>query len=161
MRADGGRPSQGMRPRVLDADGEERAPALTVLLAPKSPEESTAFFRFQVMKFADPRETYEKALRFLQAEYYQDPKQFSDRLLATVPGNGPLTAALSKSGRCVLDFLEGRHGFRVPCKVKALKPGHAGRDAAIWHNRIFNAGLSDSVTVLSFKPDWESAETTF
>ena len=50
MREDGGRPSPGMRPRVLDTAGRELAPALTVLLIPKEPEESTAFFRFQVMK---------------------------------------------------------------------------------------------------------------
>lgn len=161
MRSQGGRPSKGMCPRVLDVGGEERAPALTVLLAPKAPEESTAFFRFQVMKSADPRETYEKALRFLQSEYYQDPKQFSDRLLATLGREAPLADTLLKSGRCVLDFQEGRHGFRVPCKIKELKQSHASRSAAIWHNRVFNKALPDSVIVLAFKPDWESAETTF
>lgn len=159
MRTDGGRPSKGMCPRVLDGTGEEREPALTVLLAPKAPEESTAFFRFQVMRSADPREIYEKAMRYLQAEYYQDPKQFSDKLLATLPGDAPLIDVLA--GRCVLEFQEGRHGFRVPCKVKALKDGHANRQAAIWHNRIFNPNLPDGVTVLSFKPDWDTAEMNF
>ena len=37
MRQDGGRPSPGMRPRVLDASGGEIAPALTVLLVPRDP----------------------------------------------------------------------------------------------------------------------------
>ena len=45
MRTDGGRPSQGMCARVLDEQGQELAPALTMLLTPKEPEESTAFFR--------------------------------------------------------------------------------------------------------------------
>jgi hypothetical protein len=36
MRQDGGRPSPGMRPRVLDASGREMA-ALTVLLVPQQP----------------------------------------------------------------------------------------------------------------------------
>jgi hypothetical protein len=158
MRTDGGRPSAGMRPRVLDEAGQEAVPALTVLLVPKAPEESTAFFRFQVAKSADPRETYEKVLRFLQADYFQDPKTFSERLLAVLPENAPLAGALTASGRCVLDFAQGRHGFRLPCKVKALKDGHADRDAAIWHNRIFNPTLPDSVEVLAFKPDWKTAE---
>lgn len=158
MRADGGRPSQGMRPRVLDEQGHELAPALTVLLAPKDPEESTAFFRFQVMKSADPRETYEKALRFLQSDYFQNSKFFSDRLLAVLPSDAPLADTLATSGRCVLDFVQGRHGFHVPCKVKTLKADDANRDAAIWHNRIFNPALPESARVLSFKPDWKTAE---
>ncbi|HEX2449141.1 MAG TPA: hypothetical protein VHK26_13360 [Methyloceanibacter sp.] len=44
-----GRPSSGMRSRVLDATGRELSPALTVLIVPRDPAESTDFFRFQVM----------------------------------------------------------------------------------------------------------------
>lgn len=157
MRADDGRPSPGMQPRLLDAEGRELAPALTVLLAPKASKESTAFFRFQVQRSADPRETYEKALRFLQADYYQDPKAFKDRLLATLPGDSSLIEALAGSKRCLLDFAEGRWGYRVPCKVKVLKAGKADREAAIWHNRIFNPALPDTVHVLAFDPDWAAA----
>ena len=161
MRDQGGRPSTGMCPRVLGDSGKEQARALTVLLTPRDPEESTAFFRFQVQKSADPRETYQKALRFLQSEYYQDSKQFSDRLLAVLPPDAPLTTALIDAGKCVLDFSQGRHGFRLPCKVKVMKNGNANHAAAIWHNRIFNPTLSDGMQVLAFKPNWKSAETNF
>jgi hypothetical protein len=150
-----------MCPRVLSDSGDEQARALTVLLAPKDPKESTAFFRFQVQKSADPRETYQKALRFLQSEYYQDAKQFSDQMLAVLPPDMPLTAALIDSGQCVLDFSQGRHRFRLACKVKALKNGNANHAAAIWHNRVFNPTLSDGMQVLAFKPDWKLAETNF
>jgi hypothetical protein len=61
MRQDGGRPSPGMRPRLLNRDGSEIASALTVLLIPQDPTESTAFFRFQVTRSAGPRELYERA----------------------------------------------------------------------------------------------------
>jgi len=159
MREDGGRPSAGMCPRVLDAAGAELASALTVLLVPKAPDETTAFFRFQVMKSADPRETYEKALRYLQADYFQEPRSFRNRLLATVPADAPLADALVAAKRSVLDFAQDRYAFRVPCKIKELEDGDADRDAAIWHNRIFNPGLSDAVRVLAFKPDWKTAET--
>ena len=40
----------------LDNGGRELASAMTMLLIPKKPEESTAFFRFQVMKTSDPRD---------------------------------------------------------------------------------------------------------
>ena len=158
MRANGGRPSPGMRPQLLDRDGGELAPALTVLLVPKAPDEATAFFRFQVKKSTDPRETYEKALRFLQSDYFADPSTFKNRFLATLPRDAHLADALNTAKRCVLVFSEGRWRYRAPCKVKVLKEGHADRDAALWHNRVFNPGLPDSVHVLAFDPDWASAQ---
>lgn len=161
MREQGGRPSDGMRPRLLSTAGQEQLPALTVLLALEEPEESTAFFRFQVQKSADPRETYQKALRFLQSEYYQDAKQFSDRLLAVLPPDAPLADRLVETGQCILDFTQGRHSFRMPCKVKAVKESHANHAAAIWHNRVFNPSMPDGMQVLAFKPDWKSVETNF
>ena len=159
MRQDGGRPSPGMQPRVLDETGAELTPRLTVLLAPKDPKESSAFLRFQVMKYADPRETYEKALAYLQADYFQHAKTFSGRLLATLPGDAPLAETLMATKRCVLEFVEGRYAYSLPCKVKRLKIGKPGHEAAIWHNRVFNPALPDTAQVLAFKPDWNAAET--
>jgi hypothetical protein len=158
MRADGGRPSPGMSPRLLDAESRSLVPALTVLLVPKAPEKSTAFFRFQVMKSSDPRETYEKTLRFLQADYFQDPKVFNDRLLATVAGEAAIAEALAASKRCILEFAEGPWRYTLPCKVKILKDGHADRDVAVWHNRVFNPALPDTVHVLAFDPNWACAQ---
>lgn len=157
MRMDGGRPSPGMRPQLLDDKGVELLPALTVLLVPNAPEESTAFFRFQVMKYADPRETYEKALAFLQADYFQDAKAFSDRLLATLPTDAPFAQALVAKKRCSLIFAQGRRAYRLPCKVKALKEGNDDRAAAIWQIRVFNPALPETVHVVAFEPDWALA----
>jgi len=161
MREQGGRPTSGMCPRLLSSSGQEQLAALTVLLSPEKPEKSTAFFRFQVQKSADPRETYQKALRFLQSEYYRDSNDFSDRLLAVMPPDAPIAAALTDAGQCILDFSQGRHSFRIPCKVKAVKESNANHAAAIWHNRVFNPALPDGMTVIAFKPDWKSAETNF
>ncbi|ODS00490.1 hypothetical protein AUC69_01155 [Methyloceanibacter superfactus] len=159
MRENGGRPSPGMQPQILDEAGAQLVPGLTVLLAPKEPKESTAFLRFQVLKYADPRETYEKALAYLQADYFQTGKAFSGRLLAALPSDAPLAETLLATKRCVLAFAQGRYAFRLPCKVKRLKAHSADREAAIWHNRVFNPALPDTVQVLAFKPDWDAAET--
>jgi hypothetical protein len=158
MRQDGGRPSPGMRPRLLNRDGSEIASALTVLLIPQDPTESTAFFRFQVTRSADPRELYERALTFLQSDYFQQPELFSDKVVAVLPAGSPLAAALTEKGRCVLAFAQFSQEYRLPCAVFELEPGEAAREAAIWHNRLFNPALPDTVHVLAFKPDWASAE---
>jgi hypothetical protein len=157
MRQDGGRPSPGMRPRVLDASGREMSPALTVLMLPKKPGESTAFFRYQVMKTPDPRDIYQRALTFLQADYFQDPEAFDDRLLAVLSSGASLAEELGASGDCILVFEQGRQRYELPCKVRELKPGKPAREAAIWHNRLFNPALPDTVHVLGFQPDWASA----
>jgi hypothetical protein len=157
MREHGGRPSPGMRPRVLDIEGRELLPALTVLLIPKEPEESTAFFRFQVMKTPDPRDVYERSLTYLQADYFQTPETFSDRLATVLPRDASLVSTLIEAGACTLEFVQSGQGYRIAAEVRALKSGHAAREAAIWHNRLFNPALPDDVQVLEFRPDWLSA----
>jgi hypothetical protein len=158
MRRDGGRPSPGMCPRVLATAGREVAPALTVLLIPKQPVESTAFFRFQVQKSVDPREIYERSLAFLQADYFQQPKDFSDRLTAALAPDSRVAARLLEDATCVLEFDQFRQFYRLPCAVFALPFGDPARDATLWHNRTFNPALPDGVHVLAFRPDWAKAE---
>jgi hypothetical protein len=158
MRQHGGRPLLGMQPRVLTTTGRELAPSLTVLIVPKEPAESTAFFRFQVQKSADPREIYEKGLAFLQADYFQQPKDFSDTLTAILPAGSSLAATLLAEATCVLEFDQFRQFYRLRCAVFAMATDDPARDAALWHNRIFNPALPDDVHVLAFRPDWVNAE---
>ncbi len=157
MREHGGRPSPGMRPRLLDPDGRELAPALTVLMLPLDPAESTAFFRFQVMRSTDPRDIYERALGFLQADYFQRPETFSDRLLAVLPEASEVAATLVAERTCRLDFEQFSQSYRLPCAARALRGDDPARQAAIWHNRLFNPALPETVHVIAFQPDWASA----
>ena len=158
MRQDGGRPSPGMRPRLLTTAGRELSPALTVLIVPREPKDSTAFFQFQVQKSPDPRQVYEKGLAFLQADYFQQPGTFSERLTAVLPDASPLAAALLAEGTCLLEFNQFRQFYRLPCAVFESPAGDPARDVSIWHNRLFNPALPDAVHVLAFRPDWASAE---
>ncbi len=158
MRQDGGRPSAGMRPRVLTTTGRELSSALTVLLVPKEPEESTALFRFQVQKTHDPRDIYERGLAFLQADFFQQPKAFSDRLAAVLGEDSTLAVALASEGACVLEFDQYRQRYRLPCSVRKLASGDPAHEAALWHNRLFNPELPDTVQVLALQPDWAMAE---
>ena len=48
MREDGGRPSRGMQASVWLGGGVELIRAMNVLLVQGEPEESTAFFKFQI-----------------------------------------------------------------------------------------------------------------
>jgi hypothetical protein len=160
MRQDGGRPSPGMRPRVLRASGEEIAQALTVLLVPKKPDESTSFFRFQVMRTQDPRDLYQRGLAYLQADYFHRPETFSDRLSAVLDAASALAATLLAEKTCVLEFDQFSQIFRLPCAVRRLDERDGARAASLWHNRIFNPALPDNAIVLELRPDWDKAVAT-
>lgn len=157
MREDGGRPSPGMQPRLRDSFGAEVAPALTVLIVPEDSAESTAFFRFQVQKSADPRDVYERGLAYLRADYFQEPATFSSRLAAVLPEDSAIAARVLSSGSAVLEFDQWRQRFTLPCGIEEAGEGDEFREAALWHNRIFNPMLPDSVHVLAFRPDWPAA----
>jgi hypothetical protein len=158
MRQDGGRPSAGMRPRVLTLAGSELSAALTILIVPKEPEESTAFFRFQVQKSQDARDVYERGLAHLQAEYFQQPKSFSDRLSAALPSGSRTAAAMLAEKTCVLEFNQFGQFYRLACAVSELAADDPARQATLWHNRLFNPALPDDTLVLSFRPDWSASE---
>ena len=159
MREQGGRPSPGMRPRLLDRAGRELMPALTVLLLPRAPAESTALFRFQVMRSADPRDVYQRALQFLQAEFFQRPEEFSDLLLAVLPENSEIVAAFAAHNACSLEFEQFGQSWLLPANAHILQAGDPAREAAIWHNRLFNPALPETVHVVAFKPKWASAKS--
>ena len=158
VREDGGRPSPGMRPRVLTLTDRELSPGLTVLIVPREPEESTAFFRFQVQKSQDQREIYERGLAHLQGEYFQRPKEFSDRLTAALPPHSEIATAMLEEKTCALEFNQFRQFYRLTCAVFVLAAGDPAREATLWHNRLFNFALPDDTRVLSFRPDWSTAE---
>lgn len=157
MREEGGRPSPGMRPRLLSSSRGEIASALTVLLIRKQPAESTAFLRFQVEKSTDARTVRDRGLGYLRGEYYQQPETFADSMAAVLPQDSAIAARLVIDPKCLLLFDQFRQRFELPCTADELGPGNPARAAALWHNRVFNPQLPDTVRVFSFAPDWTAA----
>lgn len=158
VRSDGGRPSTGMAPKVFLSDGREVSVGMTVLLIPDEPVDSTTFFRFQVQRSNDPREIYEKGLQYLQATYFHEATGFSDQMTALFNAESSLAATLVEAGKCLLEFSQYGQEFRMLCAVERLRFDEERFQATLWHNRLFNPGLPDGVKVLTFTPDWDSAE---
>ncbi len=157
VREYGGRPTPGMRPRVLHPDGSVIAPAVTLVLVEAEPADSLALFRHIVRKTHDPERRYREALRALSADYYQNPESFSDVMTALFAADSPIAGALAAEGRCVLEFRQFGQGYRVPCAVSAPAPDDPVHQATYWHNRLFNPALPAAVRVLAFTPDWRQA----
>jgi hypothetical protein len=157
-RSSQGRPSPGMQPRVLERSGKLVCDALTVLIVPIAPDESTAFFRFNVQRSNDPRTVYEKGLQYLQSTYFQKPDLFSDELTALFAPNSRLAKRLNGLKTCLLEFDELAQNFKMLTKVRKLSPRESAFEATLWHNRTFNPEISNESIVLGFKPDWRSAQ---
>jgi len=153
-RREGGRPSPGMRPQLLAADGREIAAAVTVLIVPREPEESTDFFRHQLRRSRDPRLVYESGLAYLQATHYQGPGGFAEEMTALFPAESPTARALLADGRCLMRFAQYGQSYALPAAVARLAPESALWQHTFWHNSIFNPRIPRDALVLAFAPDW-------
>ena len=154
MRGAGGRPSEGMRPRVFDAEGDLVADALTVLLARTDSATIAKGFEFQFKCTHDPLDRYEKAVTFLSADYYQHPANFTGVMTALVGAGTSTFRRLSGHRQCILVFQQFSQGYRVPCDVQIVAPEDALFKATYWHNAMFNPNLPPDVAVVAFMPDW-------
>ena len=157
MREYGGQPLSGMRPRVSTRKGKSLSPGLIVLLLPIEPRESTAFFKYQTQKTNEQQKTREAGIGYLGAEFYQLPELFSDAMAAIFQPSSPLAAEILKAKEVVLDFEQFSQSFRMFCAVRRLTQRDHAREAALWQARIFKRDLANDCDVLSFIPDWTSA----
>ncbi len=157
MREDGGRPSEGMRPKILSPDGRILSEGAIVLLVRSHPAESTDFFEFQVRKNHDPNEVYQKGLTFLQSTHYHRANRFSDEMTALFLPESRLAALLAELLFCRLEFRQFGQSYRLPCAVHEMAPEEPAYRNTLWHNRLFNTRLSDDVRIFGFNPDWTAA----
>jgi hypothetical protein len=157
MRGAGGRPSEGMRPQVLDVDGELIDDGLTMLLARDDSATTAKSFEFQFKRTHDPLDRYEKIVAYLSADYYQHPQHFTGVTTALLGAGTPTRQRLLDRRQCLLIFRQFSQGYRVPCDVQRLAPEDALYKATYWHNAMFNPNLPPDVAVLAFVPDWTYA----
>ncbi len=156
VREGGGRPSSGMRPRVV-ADGRELAGGVTVLIMHEDPWDSAQLFRHQYLKTQDPVERYNKALEITAASYFQHPREFSDVMTALFGPGAGLADMLLNLGRCTLEFGQFSQAYSIPCGVELLPEDDGFYQATYWHNGLYNPNLPGGVRVLAFTPDWSHA----
>jgi hypothetical protein len=156
-RQSGGRPTAGMRPRLLSPHGDELSSGITLLVVEEDPADSTALFRHQYLKTNDPIERYEKVVEILAASFFQEPDRFGDVMTALFGADSAIAAALLNHGGGILEFEQYAQAYRLPCKVTELATDDALFQATYWHNRMFNPNLPPGVRILSFAPDWTHA----
>src|SRR6195256_3576289 len=156
-RQESGRPTSGMRPRVLNRDGDELSAGIVTLIVESEPAHSTQLFRYQYLRTHDPVERYDNMLGILQGSYFQDPARFADLITALFGPESPLAAQLLSEAHSVLEFEQYTQGYRIHCAVARLAESNTFHQSPLWHNRMFSPRLPAGVQILSFRPDWSHA----
>src|SRR4029078_6570863 len=103
----------GFRPQVASLKGDVILPEMTILLVPINPEESTAFFKFQLQKTNDHRQAFEAGIKYLAADYYQLPELFSDEITAVFARGSRAAEQLVRLNTVLLDFSQYEQRFLV------------------------------------------------
>lgn len=152
MRDSGGRPTFGMAPLV--SVGDEMLGRIIVLIVKRRPEATTTQFSYIIRQTQDPTERYDKGLKLLQADYYEEPQGFSDRITALFGPHSDIVESLLEAGRCTLDFEQTNQSYQIPCRVEKLTPEDPAYQATYWHNSLFNPAIPPEVQILAFIPDW-------
>lgn len=158
MRDHEGRPQPGMRPRVIDYNGEELAPSITVLILHSEPEESRDLFRHIVKRTHDPKERRDAAIKLLSSTHYQYPSAFSDYMTAVFSANSPLADTLVKDEYCTLEFTQFGQKYIINCRICPLDSEDPFWQNTYWHNHMFNPDIPGDVRILAFVPDWTTVE---
>ncbi len=158
VRQEGGRPSPGMRPRVLNGAGALLAEAITVLIVPRDATEATNRFRHVARRTHDPAERFQKAIEHLSEAYFQRPREFADQMTGLFGPRSELAPTLLRSARCLLEFTQFSQSYRIPCAVAELSPDQPAWQHTYWHNFLFNPALPPSPRILAFSPNWAASE---
>jgi hypothetical protein len=143
-----------MRPRVLTRSGDELMAAMTVLIIPEEPRESTAYFKFQLKRTNERSFAYEAGVSYLAADYFQRPELFSDEMTGLFAPHSKIAEKIVKAKECLLAFEQYSQRFTMFCRARRLRPDEAAYEATLWHNRIFNPNVPADAEVLGFRPDW-------
>ena len=154
IRERGGQPDESVSPEVSFPDGSPAIGRIVTVLCRTGAHSATPELRHIAKSTHDPAVRREAALRFLAAEHYQDARRFTDVLAATFAPGSAAARRLDSAGGCVLEFRAFAQRFAFPCRPRPLAPGDSLREAAWWHNMLFNPSLPPDAAVFGFEPDW-------
>lgn len=131
-------------------------PAMTLLILPVSPAASTDYLKFQLQRTNDHALAREAGVRFLAADYFQEPELFTDEMTALFQPGSQTARRILKLNDCLLDFEQYSQRFTMFCRARTVTKKEAAHQATLWHNRIFNPNVPNNAVVLGFRPDWKN-----
>ena len=99
--------------------------------------------------------SFDKAIKFLSSEYYNNPKNFEASFTATFDKNSQIYKKLLKIKKSYVQFFERDSGFLFPVTISKLKKNDSKWQYTFWHNFFFNPALNEDIEILYFNAEKE------
>ena len=148
-----GKPSEGTIASITDIKTKKEICDIRSVLIEKNCINTAKMFEFMNKQTNEPELRFDKAIKFLSSEYYNDTKKFDGSFTATFNNNSENYIKLCKKKKFIAQFFERETGFYFNINVTKLKKSDAKWKYTFWHNFFFNNSLDENIEILLFKPE--------
>ena len=145
-----GKPSDGTIAKVLDLKTNKVICDIRSVLIEKNCLNTAKMFEFMIKQTHELELRFDKAVKFLSSEYYNNPRNFEGSFTATFDKNSNVFKKLLKIKKFNVQFFERETGFQFPVTIIKLKKNDANWQYTFWHNSFFNPALNENIEILYF-----------
>ena len=145
-----GKPSDGTIAKVLDLKTNKEICDIRTVLIEKNALNTAKMFEFMIKQTHEPELRFDKAVKFLSSEYYNNPRNFEGSFTATFDKNSNVYKKLLKIKKFNVQFFERETGFQFPVTISKLKKNDANWQYTFWHNSFFNPAINENIEILYF-----------
>ena len=145
-----GKPSDGTIANILDIKTEKEICNIRSVLLEKNCFNTAKMFEFMIKQTHELELRFDKAVKFLSSEYYNNPRNFEGSFTATFDKNSNVFKKLLKIKKFNVQFFERETGFQFPVTISKLKKNDANWQYTFWHNSFFNPALNENIEILYF-----------
>ena len=145
-----GKPSDGTIAKVLDLKTNKVICDIRSVLIEKNCLNTAKMFEFMIKQTHELELRFDKAVKFLSSEYYNNPLNFEGSFTATFDKNSNVFKKLLKIKKFNVQFFERETGFQFPVTISKLKKNDANWQYTFWHNSFFNPALNENIEILYF-----------
>ena len=145
-----GKPSDGTIAKVLDLKTNKVICDIRSVLIEKNCLNTARMFEFMIKQTHELELRFDKVVKFLSSEYYNNPRNFEGSFTATFDKNSNVFKKLLKIKKFNVQFFERETGFQFPVTISKLKKNDANWQYTFWHNSFFNPALNENIEILYF-----------
>ena len=145
-----GKPSDGTIAKIIDQKTSKEVCDIRSVLVEKNCLNTAKMFEFMIKQTHEPELRFDKAVKFLSSEYYNNPDNFEGSFTATFDKNSAVFKKLVKLKKSNVQFFERESGFHFPVTISKLKKNDPKWQYTFWHNFFFNPALNENIEILYF-----------
>tara|TARA_B100001029_G_scaffold142413_1_gene122001 strand:+ start:271 stop:816 length:546 start_codon:yes stop_codon:yes gene_type:complete len=150
-----GKPSDGTIAKIIDLKTNKEVCDIRSVLIEKNCLNTAKMFKFMIKQTHEPELRFDKAIKFLSSEYYNNHKNFEASFTATFDKNSQIYKKLLKIKKSYVQFFERDSGFLFPVTISKLKKNDSKWQYTFCHNFFFNPALNENIEILYFNAEKE------